>query len=432
MRRPRSRQATAQFVVLLALGAASLGATAPQCGTTSVGPDSGANDAGPTADAAAPSDEASSSNDDASSPGDASIGDVSTGDASAGDAPFADMTDAPLGDAAGGDGGSTPTPPTWATWPMPNAPSSGLSNPQSYDTSVAGIALDRVTGLTWQRDYYEVVTQQNASAQAVVTGADAYCRDLVLAGFEDWRLPTRIELASLLDFTTTPAENSSVFSSTSDVFVSSTSHPSTGIATTWQNTDPNGVIAEVIYLSPFMGMLDNGGPVAVRCVRGGTAPVAAHYMVDGGTVHDDWTGLTWIQSPSPSTTLESTVGSYCAAQTLAGGGWRAPSVNELETLWGDSYDPESVGARPDGVPRRSDGDGELRRVVRRLAGQQLLGQSLGRGRRVWLDLHAGRRHGPLPMLRRRARVGDVGLRAVRAVIWGAAPQGEARRTASTR
>jgi hypothetical protein len=233
---------------------------------------------------------------------------------------------------------------------MPNAPSSGLPHPQSYDTSVAGIAVDRVTGLTWQRDDYEVTTQQSADAQAVVAGADAYCRDLVLAGFDDWRLPTRIELVSLLDFTTAPAENSSVFPATGDVFVSSTSHPSTGIATTWQNTASNGVLAAVTYLAPLMGMLDNGGPVAVRCVRGGTAPAGAHYTVDGGTVRDDWTGLTWIQSPSPSTMLESTVGSYCAAQTLAGGGWRAPSVNELETLWGDSYGPDSVGLDPTAFP----------------------------------------------------------------------------------
>ena len=42
--------------------------------------------------------------------------------------------------------------PGWAMWPMPNPPTSGLPHPQSYDTSVPGTVLDRVTRLIWQRE----------------------------------------------------------------------------------------------------------------------------------------------------------------------------------------------------------------------------------------------------------------------------------------
>jgi hypothetical protein len=77
-------------------------------------------------------------------------------------------------------------------------------------------------------------------------------------------------------------------------------------------------------------------------VRGQVAAESDHYAIGNGTVHDNWSGLTWIQSPSASTVLPSTVGSYCAGQTLSGGGWRAPSTNELETLFGDLSSPDSV------------------------------------------------------------------------------------------
>ena len=80
----------------------------------------------------------------------------------------------------------------WATWPMPNS-APGLPNGQSFDTVNEIIVLDRVTGLMWQR---------NLSA-ATVSLADAklQCARLNLAGYDDWRLPSRIELVSILDLT---------------------------------------------------------------------------------------------------------------------------------------------------------------------------------------------------------------------------------------
>jgi hypothetical protein len=80
----------------------------------------------------------------------------------------------------------------WALWPMPNAASSGLPHPANYDASSPGVVLDKVTGLIWQ-----------ASAPAGTyawSGAQAYCAGLVLAGFKDWRLPARIELISIVDY----------------------------------------------------------------------------------------------------------------------------------------------------------------------------------------------------------------------------------------
>jgi hypothetical protein len=100
----------------------------------------------------------------------------------------------------------------WPQWHMPDSPTvfcSDGTNPitcpaggtqdgnirvdvPTYDTSVIGIATDSVTGLHWQADQ---------SAVALTwTMAASYCTGLRVGGFTDWRLPTRVELASLVDY----------------------------------------------------------------------------------------------------------------------------------------------------------------------------------------------------------------------------------------
>lgn len=68
----------------------------------------------------------------------------------------------------------------------------------------AMVLLDNVTGLRWQRQLppvYPKCTGMIATAGDTCTWeqAKAYCEDLVLGGFTEWRLPHKIELESLLD-----------------------------------------------------------------------------------------------------------------------------------------------------------------------------------------------------------------------------------------
>jgi hypothetical protein len=100
----------------------------------------------------------------------------------------------------------------------------------------------------------------------------------------------------------------------------------------------------VSYYSPFEDMLQ--GPDAARCVRGEIAATGDHYTIANGIVKDNWTGLSWIQSPS-ALMEPSSVGPYCISQSLGGGGWRAPSANELETLFADFADTDSTSLDPD-------------------------------------------------------------------------------------
>src|SRR6185369_10517603 len=97
---------------------------------------------------------------------------------------------------------------TWTLWPMPNPVTSGLPNPHSYDLTSTSVAKDNVTGLSWQRNYRGFVTFSQALD---------YCETLELGGFSDWRMPTRIELASLIDYSRAQAP-----------LIDTTAFPSTG------------------------------------------------------------------------------------------------------------------------------------------------------------------------------------------------------------
>jgi hypothetical protein len=85
----------------------------------------------------------------------------------------------------------------WANWPMPNPPNLGLPNPQNYDTTQAatGIVIDNVTGLVWEY----------APSGELFTFNDAVTHCASLTSADDagggWRLPSRIELLSILDYT---------------------------------------------------------------------------------------------------------------------------------------------------------------------------------------------------------------------------------------
>jgi hypothetical protein len=64
-----------------------------------------------------------------------------------------------------------------------------------YDTAITGTVFDRMTDLMWQRSA-SGTTYTNAAAVAA-------CKASKLGGYADWRLPTVIELVSIVDYTAT-------------------------------------------------------------------------------------------------------------------------------------------------------------------------------------------------------------------------------------
>ena len=96
--------------------------------------------------------------------------------------------------------------PSWAEWPMPNGPTdvlAGAPNVENYTDNHDGTVTDNVTNLMWQ---------QTPTGTFSRTAALAYCPTLTLSGHNDWRLPSLVELISIVDYgQNNPARNTSYF-----------------------------------------------------------------------------------------------------------------------------------------------------------------------------------------------------------------------------
>ncbi len=162
-------------------------------------------------------------------------------------------TGCPLGDECSVSGCSD-----WADWPMPNPVSTGLPSPASY-TSMTGYVVDDVTKLWWQQPLdAENLLLQSCASGCTQAAATAYCQYLSLAGYSDWRLPTRIELVSIVD------------STVNDPAINATAFPDTPVATFWTSS-PYVQTAGSGWNVSFADGLTNGNTVGttsrVRCVR---------------------------------------------------------------------------------------------------------------------------------------------------------------------
>jgi len=208
-----------------------------------------------------------------------------------------------------------------------NPDASGLPNPAMYTTGDGGVVLDDVEGLVWEATV-------NASTFTQADGA-AYCAGKG-AG---WRLPTRLELLSLVDFTIAPPGptiNAAFANTPGDFFWTSSSY-----------VEDDGTAWSVNFNSGRMNFLDVTTKSWVRCVRA-PAPDCAparDESQDGGLVRDLLTSLTWQQTLDPSTYDWADAKTYCAG---LGAGWRLPGIAELETLVDDTKtDPAiDLGAFP--------------------------------------------------------------------------------------
>lgn len=237
---------------------------------------------------------------------------------------------------ATGSGGATTTdggaacayqPPTefiYARWPMPNPASAGLPNPSSYTDNGDGTVTDNVTKLVWQK----AVTSSQAYSWC---DAINYCATLTLAG-RSWRLPTRIELLSLVDFTHGGAIDKTAFPGVPGGKYHWTSSPwvVSQIATKPQ-------YSWIVNFSE--GLTSNAGDRTqaeyARCVSApdeGALPSPRYAAVATGEVQDVDTGLIWATAATTTTTDFATAQTTCSGLGLGGHTWRTPSIKELSTL----------------------------------------------------------------------------------------------------
>jgi hypothetical protein len=207
---------------------------------------------------------------------------------------------------------------------MPNPASTGLPNPSSYKDNGDGTVTDSVTGLVWQK----AVTSTQAYTWAA---AQTYCTGLTLAG-RTWRLPTRIELLSLVDFTrTSPAIDTTAFPGVPGGKYHWTASP-------WVVSQISTKPQYSWIVNFYEGLSSNAGDRTqaeyARCVSSDKpGPLPSLYtQVAPGEQQDVETGLIWQQGDSGTTMAFSGAAPYCAGLALNGHTWRLPSIKELATL----------------------------------------------------------------------------------------------------
>ncbi len=190
-------------------------------------------------------------------------------------------------------------------------------NPPSYTDNGDGTITDNVTGLIWQK--------QDDATGRTWADAGAYCDASTLGGYSDWRLPSRIELISIVDKGGyNPAINATYF-------------PSTASSGYWSSTTYGTFSAIYVGGGPFYSSKTDS--YYVRCVRGGQ--ITQNLTDNGnGTVTDSGTLLTWQQGENSLMAWETAL-TYCEGLSLAGQtDWRLPNIKELFSLVDDTrYNP---------------------------------------------------------------------------------------------
>ena len=189
----------------------------------------------------------------------------------------------------------------------------------SYKISESGkVTVDENTKLMWERDAPE--------EWVGAFEARKHCEDLVLDGYDDWRLPLMKELISIADYGEfRPAIDMDAFlnmpSGSSGVWafpVVVAEHKENA----WHVGFPDGhIMGQHIYSKKM-----------VRCVRadGGAAFHANAFKDNGdGTVTDEVTDLMWQQLIDYDLRPWVDAVGYCEALELAGhDDWRLPNVKE--------------------------------------------------------------------------------------------------------
>jgi hypothetical protein len=214
-----------------------------------------------------------------------------------------------------------------------------------YDVSDPSAVKDNQTGLVWQQ------LADGSYPSLNWTDADAYCTDLEHAGFDDWRMPSAYELFKLvrLDHAGSNHHDLSLFpNSPGDFFW--TNGTTNLYGPEWRLTLTFGsYVAPAPFSGPSQPLLADLMEFEhrVRCVRAGEAPPPRFTDFEDGTVLDDLTGLVWEQLLTFDSTLSEAV-DRCSNLTLAGGGWRLPTVVELMSVLPSDAPLET--ANSDGTP----------------------------------------------------------------------------------
>jgi hypothetical protein len=198
-------------------------------------------------------------------------------------------------------------------------------NAPSFTDNGDGTITDNVTGLMWQKTDGGEMTFENAAI---------FCKDLILGGYADWRLPTCLELFSINNYgRVNPALFTSYFTTTTAEYWWCDKTREDDNTRVWVVNAGGGIGAH-----PKSETISAGGTKSfnTRAVRyHDMKETPKYHFTDNGdeTITDNYTGLTWqkIQSAATLTWEEALI--YAESLVLGGkSDWRLPNIKELQSL----------------------------------------------------------------------------------------------------
>jgi hypothetical protein len=207
---------------------------------------------------------------------------------------------------------------------MPETSTSSV-RPIKYTIVSQNIVRDEVTKLEWQRGV-------SAAPITVSSGArGAHCRTLEIDGQRGWRLPSTVELLTLLDYAKpVPRIDTTIFVGTP-----------TGIANAGLVGGENSATSGRVNFDS--GLIEpesiTGYEYYVKCVRSSVAPPAGQRFVLNGAgdeVTDTYTTLVWQKAFSSAAYLTQAQSLGRCVQP-----WRLPTAKELYTIL-DPTQPSNV------------------------------------------------------------------------------------------
>ncbi|WFB34542.1 DUF1566 domain-containing protein [Kiritimatiellota bacterium B12222] len=200
----------------------------------------------------------------------------------------------------------------------------------SFKDQGDGTVSDLNTGLMWQ----QVPSPEGFSWEEAI----AYCNQLKLGGYDDWRIPTLKELFSISDFSTGwPYVDTTFFSL-------ATGHMGKDeqfwCAEDYKVGTTHGGVHSAFGVNHVTGHIkaypSGKGPMGgkhVRAVRGEVYGVNAFVDNGDGTITDEATGLTWAQMDSEIPMEWKEALAYAESAVLAGhDDWRLPNIKELQSI----------------------------------------------------------------------------------------------------